>query len=164
VTADTLEKTLTLGYHGDPHVIVVDATVTISPTLTAPEVASIIIETPAFYTGGFMTESYVLDLKSGECVQAASKAPQKSEDTQRVLILSSGDGRRAVGLFAPKAGNFMSYNCRYVDRRGLSDDDDVAKVTVHCRQPAKAGDRLEYRTFAIVGDLETVKASMMKLH
>jgi len=162
VTADTLEKTLTLGYRGDPHVIVVDAAVTISPTLTAPEVASIIIETPAFYTAGFMTESYLLDLKSGECVQAASKAPQRSGDTQRVLILSSSDGRRAVGLFAPKAGNFMSYNCRYVDRHGLSDDN-VAKVTVHYRQPAKAGDRLEYRTFAVVGDLETVKASIRKL-
>jgi len=162
VTADTLEKTLTLGYHGDPHVIVVDAAVTISPTLTAPEVASIIIETPAFYTGPIMTESYLLDLKSGECVQAASKAPQRSDDTRRVLILSSSDGRRAVGLFAPKAENFMSYNCRYVDRHGLSDDN-VAKVTLHYRQPAKAGDRLEYRTFAIVGDLKTVKASIMKL-
>jgi hypothetical protein len=162
VTADTLEKTLTLGYHGDPHVIVVDAAVTISPTLTAPEVASIIIETPAFYTGGFMTESYLLDLKSGDCVHAASKASQQSEDTQHVVILSSSDGRCAVGLFAPKAENFMSYNCRYVDRHGLSDDN-VAKVTLHYRQPAKAGDRLEYRTFAVVGGLETVKASIRKL-
>jgi hypothetical protein len=162
VTADTLEKTLTLGFHGDPHVIVVDAAVTVSPTLTAPEVSSMIIETPAFYTGGFMTESYLLDLKNGACAPAPSKASQKSEDPWRVIILSSPDGRHAIGLFAPKAQNFMSYNCRYVDRHGLSDDN-VAKVTLHYRQPAKAGDRLEYRTFAVVGDLETVKASLMKL-
>jgi hypothetical protein len=116
-TAEVLEKTVTLGYHGDPHVIVVDSTISISPVLTAPAVTSIIIETPAFYTPGFMTENYLLDWASGECVHNPSKSAQKSTDTEKALILSSNDGRYAISLYASKAENFMSYNCRYWDRR-----------------------------------------------
>jgi len=161
-TADILEKTLTLGYHGDPHVIVVDSSISISPELTGPPVTEVVVETPAFYVPGFMTENHLLDRSSGECVHNPPKSAQASKNPQQVLILSSSDGRYAVGLFAPEAGNFMSYNCRYVDRLGKSDDN-VAKVTLHYRQKAQSGDRLTYRTFAIVGDLSAVKASILKL-
>lgn len=162
VSADTLEKTLTLGYRDDPHVVVVDSAITVSPVPTGPAVESVVVESPAFYVPGFMTESEVLDRVDGRSVRNPSKSAEESKDPQQVLVVSSADGRFAVALVAPEAGNFMSYNCRYIGREGTAEGG-LAKITLHYRQKARAGDRLTYRTFVVVGDLATVKASIAKI-
>lgn len=172
VTNDTLKKTITLGYNGDTHVIVFNSSVTLSPVLTGPPVKRIRIEVPAFYTSSALTEHYELNLNSGAMVKLIPSPkgeikgrmnPRMGINTNRRLIpvLSSRDGRYAVAEYTPLAENFWTYSSYSIP----SDDPANAcnKVTTRFDQAAEVGRTYSYRTFIIIGDLETVKNSVMKL-
>lgn len=172
VTKDTLEKKLTLGYGGDPHVIVLDAAVTVSPELTGPPITKIRIEAPAFYTSGELTEHYQLDRRDGSMVKIPPPLQPEVKDRmnervrlnmerQRIPILSSPDGRYAMGVYTPQAENFWANN-------SFSIPSDVPenvgnKVSTRFEHAAKPGQTYSYRTFVVIGDLATVKNAVVKL-
>ncbi len=171
VTNDSLEKKITLGYGGDPNVIAVDATITISPVLTGPPISKIRVEAPAFYTNKALTQHYQLDLQTGNMTQILPAKPDTMErmnermrlnpKRQLIPIMSSPDGRYAVGVYTPQPDNFWVYSSYVVPARDASSA--CSKVTVRFQHPAEAGRAYSYRTFVIIGDLETVKNSAMKL-
>ena len=170
VTQDTLKKTITLGYGGDPHVIVFDAAVTISPELTGPPVNKIRISVPAFYSSKALTEHYQFDRRDGTMVKLPYPVQAKviggqieimklNPERQRIPILSSPDGRYAVGAYTPQAENFWNYGSYFIPDPASA----CSKVSVRFEHAAKADSTYSYRTFVIIGNLETVKKSAMKL-
>lgn len=170
VTRDTLTKKITLGHNGDPHVMIFDTVLAISPELTGPPIKSLRIEAPTLYTGFDLSGHYLFDLTSGELTAVLSRAKHKDSMNERIYrvtrrelipILSSSDGRHAVAFYTPQATNFWSYYTWDVP----SDNPRSAcmKVTTFFLHPAEAGRSYAYRNFVIVGDLATVKASARKL-
>ena len=171
VSKDTLTKKLTLGYNGDPHVLVFDTTVAISTELTGPLMNSIRIEAPTLYSNSHLSRHHLFDLASGELKEVPSRAIRKNQmnevirDVTRhdvVPVLSSSDGRHAVAFFTPQRGNFWAYYTHNVP----SDDPTNAcgKMTAFFKHAAAAGQSYSYRTFIVAGDLATIKASIQKLH
>ena len=120
VTKDTLKKTITLGYGGDRNVIAIDASVTLSPELTGPSTKKIRISVPAFYSSKILTEHYHFNRRDGTMVKIPYPAQVKiiqgmieimrfNPERQLIPILSSSDGRYAVGAYTPQAENFWNY-------------------------------------------------------
>jgi hypothetical protein len=172
VTKDTLKKTITLGYLGDPHVIVIDAAVTVSPELTGPPVKKIRVEAPAFYMSRALTEHYSFDLRNGAMVKIPPPPPTEKKgamnvrmglNTDRKLmpILSSPDGRYAVGMYTAQAENFWTYSSYSIPHADPTNA--CNKATTRFVHAAEAGHIYTYRTFVIIGDLTTVKKSAVKL-
>jgi hypothetical protein len=170
VTKDTLTKKITLGYNGDPHVMIFDTTLAISPELTGPPITALRIEAPTLYTGFDLSGHYLFDLTSGELTAVPSRAKHKDSMNERIYrvtrrelipILSSSDGRHAVAFYTPQATNFWSYYTWDVP----SDNPVSAcmKITAFFQHAAEVGRTYEYRTFIIVGDLATVKACARRL-
>jgi hypothetical protein len=113
----------------------------------------------------------VFDLASSEVTVVPSCATHKDQmnerihcDTRREAIpmLSTPDGRHAVAFYTSQTTNFWAYYTWDVP----SDDPSNAcgKVTAFFKHAAEMGRTYEYRTFVIVGDFATVKASVWKLH
>jgi hypothetical protein len=170
VSKDTLTKTLALGYKGDPHVLVFDTTVAISPELTGPPMNSIRIEAPTLYSHPHLSRHQLFDLASGELKEVPSRAKhydQLNEVIRQVTrhdavpILSSRDGRHAVAFFTPKREQFWSYFTW--DSPSKDPANACGKMTAFFKHAVAAGQSHSYRTFIVVGDLATVQASLRKL-
>jgi hypothetical protein len=170
VSKDTLTKKLTLGYNGDPHVLVFDTTVAISTELTGPPMKSMRIEAPTLYSHPTLSRHRLFDLASGELKVVESRAAKKdqlNEVIRRVTrqdlipILSTHDGRHAVAFFTPQRKDFWAY----YTWDSPSDDPTNAcgKVTAFFKHPVVAGQTYSYRTFIIVGSLSDVKTSAHRL-
>jgi hypothetical protein len=123
--------------------------------------ARIIVQTPAVYTAFELTEHALVERSTGVYDKRAPGAPQKSRDRQRVPLLSSPDGRYAVAVYTPQALHFLDYTTRSNERSLPASS--CHKITLHFAHPAQPGQSYSYRSFLIVGDLETVKASLKKL-
>jgi hypothetical protein len=160
-TKDTLKKTITLGRSEDLHVIVLDSEITVSPLFTGPAPTKICTQAPAFYTCFDLTEHALFNRRTGVYTKSPAGASQTSKDPQRVPILSSPDGRYAVAMYTPQARNFLSYDTR-ANKRSIPASS-CNKLVLHFAHPVQAGRTYSYRTFLIIGDLETVKASLKKL-
>ena len=161
---------LTLGYKGDPHVLVFDTTVAISPELTGPPMNSIRIEAPTLYSHPHLGRHQLFDLASGELKEVPSRArnfDQLNEVIRHVTrhdvvpIMSSRDGRHAVAFFAPKREQFWSYFTW--DSPSKDPANACGKMAAFFKHTAAAGQSHSYRAFIVVGDLATVKASLRKL-
>ena len=160
-TKDTLKKTITLGYAGDPHVIVFDTEITVSAELTGPAPKEIRTQVPACYTGFELTEHALFNRTTGVYQKSSAGVPQGSKDRQRVPIINSLDGRYAVGMYTAQAKHFLDYTTRANPRPipGCA----CHKLTLHFEHPVQVGRTYAYRSFLVIGDLETVKASLKKL-
>jgi hypothetical protein len=172
VTKDTLKKTITLGYGGDRHVMALDAAVTISPEFTGPPVNKIRISVPAFYTSKALTEHYQFDRRDGTMIKLAYpvrpvikggmvEIMKLNPERQRIPILSSPDGGYAVAVYTPQAENFWNYGSYYIPSNEPTSV--CNKVSVRFEHSVVAGQTYSYRTFVIVGNLETVKNAAEKL-
>jgi hypothetical protein len=170
VSKDTLTKKLTLGFNGDPHVLVFDTTVAISPELTGPPMNSMRIEAPTLYSHPHLGRHQLFDLASGELKEVPSRAlnfDQMNEVIRHVTrhdvapILSSRDGRHAVAFFTPQRGNFWAYCTHDVPSKDPTNA--CGKMTAFFKHAVAAGQSHSYRTFIVVGDLATVQASLRKL-
>ncbi len=170
VTKDLLTKRLTLGHRGDPHVLVFDTTVAISSDFTGPPISSVRIESPTLYSNPKLAWHCLFDPTSGELKDVSSHATMKNqmnEVIRRVTrhdlipVLSTHDQRQAVAFFTPQRENFWAYYTHDVP----SDDPTNAcgKITAFFKHPVATGQSYSYRTFIIVGDLATVKASARRL-
>ncbi|MCE5269496.1 MAG: hypothetical protein LLG00_16590 [Planctomycetaceae bacterium] len=171
VTNDVLKKRITLGFRGDPHVIVFDTEICLSPELTGPAIASLRIESPTLYAAAELSSHYRLKLEKNTLKFVAPRATMiqnrmnerilKDTDRKSIPVLSSPDGRHAVGFYAATANGFWSYYTWDVPSEiphfGCN------KMTAFFLHPAKAGTSYNYRTFVIVGSLDIVKASAEKL-
>ena len=173
VTKDTLKKTITIGYRGDPQVIVFDTVITVSPELTGPPITKIRVVSPALYTSWAMTEHYQFDLRDGTMekipVPAGSDMAKSrfidrmrfNKERKRIPILSSLDERYAIGLYTPQSENFWVYSSYNFPRTPPANA--CNKVTCRFLHFAETGRTYTYRTFVIVGNLESVKNSARKL-
>lgn len=171
VTKDTLSKKLTLGFNGDHHVLVFDTTVAISPELTGPPMHSLRIEAPTLYSPPSFSRHSRFDLVSGEWQEVAANARNKNvmnEVIARVTrhdsvpILSTQDGRHAIAFFTPQREHFWAYYTWAVPSEDPSHA--CGKMAAFFKHAAAPGQTFSYRTFVVVGDLATVKASLKKLH
>jgi hypothetical protein len=170
VSKDKLTKKLTLGYKGDPHVLVFDTTVAISTELTGPPMNSMRIEAPTLYSHLHLSRHQLFDLASAELKEVPSRARnygQMNEVIRHVTrhdvvpILSSRDGRHAVAFFTPQRRNFWAYYTHEVPSKNPANV--CGKMTAFFKHAAVAGQSYSYRTFIVVGDLATVQASLRKL-
>ena len=170
VTKDTLSKKLTLGYKGDPNVLVFDITLKVSQELTGPPISQLRIEAPTLYANRALSEHSVLDFVSGVRTMVPLRSQRKDTmntvidrvtDHRKIPILSTPDQRHAVAFFAPQPKDFWAYYSWDVP----SDDPTNAcgKVTTFFKHAAEAGRTYRYRSFIIVGDLSTVTASTPRL-
>lgn len=171
VSKDMLTKKLTLGYKGDPHVLVFDTTVAISPELTGPPMKSIRIEAPTLYSHPHLSRHLLFDLASGEVQEVPSRASnddQMNEVIRHVTrhdlapILSSRDDRHAVALFTPQRDPFWAYYTHDVPSKDPANA--CGKLTAFFKHAAAAGQSYSYRTFIVVGDLASVQAGVRRLH
>lgn len=170
VTKDTLSKKLTLGYEGDPHVLVFDTTLLLCPELTGPPVTALRIEAPTLYASADLSRHSLFDFVSGELTSVPSRATIKGQLNERIRhstrtavipVLSTPDGEHAVGFFAPQSACFWAYYTHDVP----SDNPAFAcnKMTAFFRHAARPGQSFNYRTFVIVGDLKTVLTRTSRL-
>jgi hypothetical protein len=171
VSKDALTKKITLSYNGDPHVLVFDTTVAISPELTGPPMNSMRIEAPTLYSNPHLSRHHLFDLASGELREVPSRArnyDQMNEVIRHVTrhevvpILSSRDGRHAVAFFTPQRENFWAYFTHDVPSKDPTNA--CGKMTAFFKHAAAAGQSYSYRTFIIVGNLATVQASVHRLY
>jgi hypothetical protein len=169
-TKDMLAKQITLGYQGDPHVMVFDTQVALSRELTGPQVSSLRIEAPTLYASHDLNTHYLMDPADGKLTRVALRSQTKNlmntvinQITRRdhVPIISTPDEQYAVAFYSSEQVNFWSYYTWDVP----SDDPSFAcsKIAAFYKHPAEAGQSYMYRTFIIVGDLATVKTSVQKL-
>ncbi len=167
VTKDLLSKKLTLGYNNDPHIIVFDTTITISPELTGPPVKTLRIEAPTLYSNSTLSRHSQYDLASGEFRELPAHGTMKDQMNEVIRhvtrhdlipILSTPDGRHAIALYAPHPEVFWAYYTHDVP----SDDPANAcgKITAFFKHAVEPGRSYSYRTFIIVGDLAIIKASV----
>lgn len=171
MTRDTLKKTVTLGYGGDPHVIVFDTVIMVSPELTGPPVTKIRVEAPAFYASRTLTEHYQFDRRDGAMVKIFPPRPDTIDrmnermhlnpERQLIPIMSSPDGRYAVGVCAAQVEGFWAYSSYTIPATNQASA--CNKVSTRFRHAAETGHTYSYRTFVIVGNLETVRKAAMKL-
>lgn len=171
VTKDTLKKTITLGYRGNRHIIVFDASITISPELSGPPIKKIRVEGPAFYTDWMLTEHYQLDRRNGSVEKISMRQADKTgrmndrmrlnPERQLIPILSSPDGRYAVAVYTPQAEGFWAYSSYVIPAHDPAGS--CNKVSTRFRHPAETGRTYSYRTFIMVGNLETVKNAAMSI-
>ena len=171
VTKDKLTKKLTLGYGGDPHVLVFDSMVAISADLTGPGMESIRMEAPTLYSHAGLNRHFLLDLASGDLSEHALRAHMKNQMNEVIRnvkrhdlipILGTADGRHAIALFTPRRPDFWAYYTHHVPSDNPSHA--CGKMTAFFKHAAAPGQSHAYRTFVIVGDLDTVKASARRLH
>lgn len=171
VTKDLLAKQITLGYQGDPHVLVFDTKVTLSPELTGPQITSLRIEAPTLYATRDLSIHSLLDPTNGALTRVPIRSQTKNQMNtvinqvtrcDHVPIMSTPDEQYAVAFYSPEQVNFWSYFTWDVP----SDDPVFAcsKITAFFKHPAEAGQAYAYRTWGIVGNLDTVKASIRKLY
>ncbi|MEI7947092.1 MAG: hypothetical protein WCJ02_10355 [bacterium] len=171
VTKDLLAKQITLGYQGDPHVLVFDAKVTLSPELTGPRITSLRIEAPTLYATRDLSIHSLLDPANGALTRVPLRSPTKNQMNtvinqvfrrDHVPIMSTPDEQYAVAFYSREQVNFWSYYTWDVP----SDDPVFAcsKITAFFKHPAAAGHAYAYRTWVIVGDLAIVKTSIRKLY
>jgi hypothetical protein len=170
VSKDKLTKKLTLGYNGDPHVLVFDTTVAISPELTGPPMNSIRIEAPTLYSHPHLSRHQLFDLASVELKEVPSRAKhydQLNEVIRQVTrhdvvpILSSRDGRHVVAFFTPQREQFWSYYTW--DSPSKDPTNACGKMTAFFKHAAAAGQSYSYRTFIVVGNITAVQTSLRKL-
>jgi hypothetical protein len=171
ITKDTLSKQITLGHQGDPHVLVFETQIALSPELTGPRMTSLRIEAPTLYASRDLNCHTLLDLADGKLMRVPLRSQTENQMntvidqvTRRdhVPIMSTGDEQYAVAFYSPEQVNFWSYFTWDVP----SDDPAFAcsKITAFFKNPAEAGQSYTYRTFVIVGDLATVKTSLRILY
>jgi hypothetical protein len=170
VTNDLLYKNITLGWKGDPNIIVVDATIVSSPILTGPPISTIRVEAPTIYTIGKLTDHFLFDTRTGALTQSTAKPKNKNKmnttlrqlDTNKIVpILSTTDGKHAVGMYTDQREGFWSYITWGVP----SDEPENAtnKATIFFKHPAQEGKTYTYRSYLAIGTLQTVQKSLMKL-
>jgi len=170
VTNDLLYKNITLGWQGDPNIIVVDVTIVSSPVLTGPPISTIRVEAPTIYATGTLTDHFLFDTRTAALTKSTVKPQHKNklnttlrqlDNHKKVPILSTTDGKHAVGMYTDQREGFWSYITWGVP----SDDPENAtnKATVFFKHPAQAGKTYTYRSYLAIGSLQTVQKSLMKL-
>ena len=171
VTGDTLTKTVTLGFRGDPRIVVFETRIAVSAEPTGPPVASMRVEAPTLYAHASLRDHALFDLRTGAStpvppLKTAGKdrlneVIRHATDHLRVPVVSTPDGRHAVAMFTPRAGDFWAYYTHDVP----SDDAEFAcvKITAFFKHAAQAGRSYAYRTFLVVGDRAAVHASLRAL-
>lgn len=171
VTKDMLTKQITLGYQGDPHVLVFDTKVTLSPDLTGPRMTSLRIEAPTLYVTRDLNCHTLFDPSDGTLTCMPLRPPTKNQlntvinqvmRRDHIPIMSTPDEKYAIAFYSREQVNFWSYYTWDVP----SDDPVFAcsKITAFFKHPAVAGYAYAYRTWVIVGNLTTVKTSIQKLY
>jgi hypothetical protein len=171
ITKDTLSKQITLGYNGDTHVLVFDTKVFLSPDVTGPQMTSLRIEAPTLYASRDLNMHSLLDPSDGKVTRVPVRSPTKNQMntvinqvTRRdhVPIMSTPDEQYAVAFYSSEQVNFWAYYTWDVP----SDDPIFAcsKMAAFFKHPVAAGQSYAYRTWVIVGNLATVKASIRKLY
>lgn len=163
-TSAVLQKSVTVGYNGDPHVVHMVATV--SNLHAGP---GINFEAPTGYLAHDMNVHLMYDPQTGTFVDAGSKPTSAIEfvGTTNPIMMVSEDGQHAVGVFVPPQPTFQSYALlNYVDPNGdTSASTNKWSCVFTCpntewptpQAPVTA------EAFMIVGTPEEVEASMRAL-
>lgn len=171
ITKDTLSKQITLGYNGDPHVLVFDTQITLSPELTGPRMTSLRIEAPTLYASRDLNCHYLFHSSDSTLTRVPVRSQTKNQMNtvinqvicrDHVPIMSTPDEQYAVAFYSPEQVNFWSYTTWDVP----SDDPVFAcsKMAAFFKHPTEAGQAYAYRTWVIVGNLATVKSSIRRLY
>jgi hypothetical protein len=144
-----LDKRIEIGDAGEPNVIGDHV------TYTVPEAhGSGTFEAATLYTPADFSKRYILNFSTGEVEPTALIGEQEYP-----TILATADGRYAVGVFSP--GLPQKPGKGY----GTFNFPDTNKINcVYREAPIAAGQKFSYLCDFVVGNLEEVKKTMIKLH
>ena len=143
-----LDKRIELGAEGQPNVIADHV------TFTVPEAHGYgVFEAATLYTPKDFSKRYELNLGDGKVEPATVVGEQGSP-----VILATADGKNAAGLYSP----FLPQAGRGY---GTFTFPDTNKINCVFREkPIAAGQKFNYVCDLVVGSLDEVKATILKLH
>ena len=170
VTNDIFSKVLTLGYEGDPNVLVFDTKVEISTELTGPAIESMRIEAPTVYSSAKLTKHYLFNPDNDQMtfVPSISNRPNMMNTrinhvTQHnvIPVMASPDGNLALAIYVQETKDFWAYYTWDVP----SEDpyNACTKITAFYKHAVRVGKTYYYRAFVVCGSLATVKSSLQQL-
>ncbi len=154
-----LTKRVTIGYQNFPNVIQYDVTFGL-PVAERHRIAQ--FEAVTGYMPPVFSRFFVVDLKSGE-LQAISDGPGEQEHP---VILATESGSHAMGVYSPQQPSAGFKNAGYGRWRFAAQKVVKWNCVFRIREPqgmVPPGD-YTYRSFVIVGDLQTVRATLLSLH
>lgn len=159
VSADLLEKEITIGHEGIENAIVFDATITL-----AEDHDLLRAEVPTAYLTGDFSARYRFDPRDGSLTPVTEsmelQAPWSFRDASTLpAVLATEDGSFALGAFTGSSGPI--YELLYYESPNPFDETNKWNI-IFSVEPAPAG-HYSFRTFAVIGTLQQVHESMLAL-
>ena len=170
VSKDSLIKVLTLGYEGDPNVIVFDTEITLSPEITGPIMNALRIEAPTVYSSSKLTKHNTFDLDNGQIAFVPSNSQKNDVMNRRigpiskrnlVPVMSSTDGKFALAVYTQQQTNFWGYYTWEVPSEDTLNA--CTKITSFFKHAAEVQKTYKYKSFVVCGSFEIVKNSLLRL-
>jgi hypothetical protein len=158
VSADKLQKTITVDYLGNPNLIRYEASITL-----AKSASSMIIETPAIYANGEFNVFYSFNPKDGSLIRVnplgGNMGGSYGQDFYSI-ILATQDGKYAITAYA-SGPDRLTNMFDFTGNEGP--ENATAKVSRNVVLKNFSAGTYSFETYIIVGTLEEVYNELSKL-